>query len=198
MWKLSGKIAFDVCSCGYSPDVIVAVVRGGLVPAMNLSDMLDVKDIFFVRVVHWSETAKKNERAILKTPLCDDVKEKNVLLVDDVADSGESIKTAYEHVSSRGAAKVKTATLVYKKQSKIKPDFWGEKTDDWRWIIFPWNTTEDLCNLIRRVSDESGVDVDVLMHKLKQEYNLFVDVKLLDFVLNLQDKRNSCRNHVRE
>ncbi|NIU84484.1 MAG: phosphoribosyltransferase, partial [Candidatus Thorarchaeota archaeon] len=73
--------------------------------------------------------------------------------VDDITDTGESLKVAYEHVNSFNPKEIKTATLRHIKGSKFIPDYYGEEIP-WRWVIFPWNYTEDLCNIITQIGEE--------------------------------------------
>lgn len=60
---------------------------------------------------------------------------KNILVVDDVADTGKTLEE-YSMFTS--------ATLFYKKQSTIEPTFYVETTD--KWIVFPWETLEEVPN----------------------------------------------------
>jgi hypoxanthine phosphoribosyltransferase len=69
--------------------------------------------------------------------------------VDDVSDSGESLKVALEHLNACGAKAIKTATLYYKPHSIFKPDFFIVQTE--QWIIFPWERLENT----RRLLDEA-------------------------------------------
>jgi len=64
--------------------------------------------------------------------------EKFTLIVDDIADTGETLKH-YTTWELRG-----TATLFYKERSIIKPDFFVEVTD--KWIVFPWERDDEIPN----------------------------------------------------
>jgi len=198
MWILSKRIAAEIRGSGFTPEYIVAVVRGGMVPAMNLSDMLDIKDILFLRIEHWGKTASMDDVAEIKTPLIWDFDGGDVLLVDDIVDTGESMRLASDHVMSLNAGKVKTAALIYKKQSQLKPDFYGEKASDWQWTIFPWNLTEDLCNLVDEVSGGVKLDSETLNREFIKRYKLSLDEDILGYALKEYEKRRSSRDHVRE
>jgi len=69
-WELANKIKRD----GYRPDIIVALARGGYVPARLLCDFLDVENLVSIQSQHWTEAAKKEERAIIKYPYKIDIK----------------------------------------------------------------------------------------------------------------------------
>ncbi|MEA1925298.1 MAG: phosphoribosyltransferase [Candidatus Altiarchaeota archaeon] len=198
MWILSKRVAAEIRGSEFSPEYIVAVVRGGMVPAMNLSDMLDIKDILFLRVEHWGKTASMDETAEIKTPLIWNFESKDVLLVDDIVDTGDSMQLASDHVKSLNAGKVKTVALIYKKHSSFRPDFYGEEAEDWRWTIFPWNLTEDLCNLVDEVSAGAKIDSETLDKEFRKRYKLSLDKDILGYALTEYGKRSSGRDHVGE
>ena len=155
----------------WRPDVLVAIARGGLVPAMLLSDFLDVKDILTIQLEHWPAPGKVEEEVRLRYGLPDvDLSGKKVLIVDDVADTGDTLKFALEYLKSKYTnIDVKTAALhVKKNKTKFIPDFWSVEVDPSLWIVYPWNYVEDLTSLIRKVQCE-GENVVQIMEKLEKE-----------------------------
>ena len=60
--KLARELAYQVRDSGYQPDLIIAIARGGLMPARLLSDYLDVADLASFRIVHY-RGAEQNRRA---------------------------------------------------------------------------------------------------------------------------------------
>ncbi|MBN2014417.1 MAG: phosphoribosyltransferase [Candidatus Altiarchaeota archaeon] len=184
MRALSEKVAGKIIELGYRPDVIVGILRGGLVPAMNLSDLLGIYNILTVRVRHWGVTATKDGRAVLDVPLNQDLSGKKILLVDDLTDTGESFMVSLEHIKTLNPADVKTAALIHKSSSSMKPDFYAEEAKEWKWIILPWNLTEDLCNLVRKVMGEQKVkDVSGIRTALKQSFDLAVSDEGIEKIL---------------
>jgi len=73
-----------------------------------------------------------------------------VLVVDDVADTGRSLKLVKEHVVQGGARVVKVATLFQKPWSALKPDYFEKETENW--VVFPW----DLKETVRGVFENRG------------------------------------------
>ena len=60
-----------------------------------------------------------------------------VLVVDDIADSGETLKIVMNDLTSKNSKiEFKSATLFYKKSSVYEPDFWINEANDW--IDFFW------------------------------------------------------------
>jgi hypoxanthine phosphoribosyltransferase len=115
----------------FTPDFVVGVARGGLVPAVRLSHIMDSE----FRVIH---VRYYDGRQRMKAPtLISDsgpIKGK-VLVVDDVADTGASLEFIVNHLKKKGA-KVKVAAIACKPCSKFKPDYFTFVTD--KWVVFPW------------------------------------------------------------
>jgi hypoxanthine phosphoribosyltransferase len=94
-----------------------------------------------------------------------EVSGENVLLFDDVADTGESLKFVTQHLLDHGAASVKTATLLYKPHSSIKPDFFSAETSTW--IIFPYDLVESITTLGRKWQ-KAGLTIPEIEQRLEQ------------------------------
>lgn len=176
MWDLSKVVAGKIRESSYRPDFIIGITRGGWIPAVNLSDLLGVRDLLSLKVEHWGITATADKRARLKFPLKVDLEGKKVLLVDDLTDTGESLKLSLRHVKTLNPREVRTATLIHKSMSRFTPDYYAEGVREWVWIIFPWNVTEDLCNLLGKVFGK-GEEVTPRKAKkrLKTEFDLRID-----------------------
>lgn len=121
-------------------DCIVAICRGGWIPARIISDLSDVKEVGNIRIESYDVIHKGNARITQDVSI--DIKNKNVLLVDDVADTGDSLMLAKKHLLEKSPNTLITATLHYKSKSKIKPDFFVKKVDGNTWIIYPWEKRE--------------------------------------------------------
>ena len=189
MYALAEKTVGKINKSGYKPDKIIGITRGGWVPSMMFSDLLGNRDLLSLKIEHWTQTATKDAKAVLKYPLQADLSRQKILLVDDLTDSGDSIILALEDVKKNNPKEVRTATLIHKKQSKIKPDFFAEERNKWEWIILPWNLNEDLLNLSRKIIKEEGkLTNKEIRKKLKQKYNLTIDQKTLDKILKRKEK----------
>jgi len=82
---------------------------------------------------------------------------KAVLIADDVADSGESLKLVKAHVLQQGATEARVATVYYKPWSTVKPDYYMRETR--RWVVFPWETKETLRKIVEKYRDKAAVGV---------------------------------------
>ncbi|MEM1578620.1 MAG: phosphoribosyltransferase [Archaeoglobaceae archaeon] len=153
--RLCKKLAKEIKASSFRVDAIVAIARGGWIPARILADYLDVKELYSVKTEHWGIVATITGKATLTQPLHISLEGKNVLIVDDVADTGETIKLVKEHVESLKARKVKTAVIDYKKTSNFIPDYYAAEMESWKWIIYPWSLREDLKGLIAKKGAKS-------------------------------------------
>lgn len=184
------KIASDkIKESGFRPDIIIALSRGGLVPARLFCDFLVLKKCYSIKVDHWGITAAKDGKAQLSQSLDIDITGKKILVVDDITDTGESMCISLDYIKSLGPSEVKTATLIHLNNSKFTPDFYGF-SQDWAWIIFPWNYMEDLVNLIGKSIEEVGKDADKVKVALKENCGIDVPVedvletfKLIEYLL---------------
>lgn len=143
---------------GWNPDLVVAVSRGGFVPARLICDFMDVSDLLAVQSQHWVEAAKASEKAILKYPYKIDAEHKNVLIVDDIVDTGETLMLARDFVEREWKpASVKTAALQWiSTVAKYKPDYYYIEVRDWTWFQYPWTRLEDVTQFIARIVREDG------------------------------------------
>ncbi|MEM1520471.1 MAG: phosphoribosyltransferase [Candidatus Korarchaeum sp.] len=158
------RIARKIVESGYKPDVIIAILRGGVILARLLSDLLSIRDMKIMRVIHYDALESKKIAEIVEPINCrlDGMK---VLLVDDVADTGESLIVARDHILERGAAEVRIATMHYKPWSKIKPDYYSEETE--AWVVYFWEYAETVNYFIKRFSDRGQDYVLELIRKAK-------------------------------
>lgn len=127
-------------------DCVVSIGRGGHVPGVIISHMIDRPLITLKHQMYDNGDGEKymvpvNPRfELLQTG-------PKVLLVDDIADSGKtllSVKTGIEKVFKSGEAKVDTLVVINKKPSCIEPTFSCIIDESTRWTQFPWeNTTNE-------------------------------------------------------
>ncbi len=141
-------ILYDKIRKNFKFDCIVAICRGGWIPARIISDLSGVKDVGNLRIESY-DVYNKNEARITQD-ISIDVKGKNVLLVDDIADTGDSLMLAKNYLIKKFPKNLMTATLHYKVTSKIRPDFFAEETDADTWIIYPWEKRETAKKLKKR------------------------------------------------
>ncbi|MGM0371582.1 MAG: phosphoribosyltransferase [Halobacteriota archaeon] len=157
IYGLTRDVAKQVRAADFEPDVIVALARGGWFAGRVLCDFLGLDDLTSLKVEHYVGTAAKSEEPEIRYPMPEgSVEGKDVLIVDDIADTGGSIEHAYEYVTDRNSGEVRTATLQLLQTSEFEPDFIGERLSDWTWIVYPWNFIEDMVDLVAGVMEKGG------------------------------------------
>ncbi len=142
IWEMTLRLADQIVTSGFNPDAIVGILRGGYIISRIVADVLGTEELGVVEVKFYKGIGETAERPIITQPLMIDVRNKNVLIVDDVVDSGRTLEVVTEQVRLRGASQVRAAALFTKPRSIIKPDYFVEETTNW--VIFPWELGEFL------------------------------------------------------
>jgi hypoxanthine phosphoribosyltransferase len=158
-------LALRVRRSGFKPDLIIGVSRGGWAPGRILSDLLENTHTVNIKIEFYVGIGKTARKPVVTQSLSEDISGKRVLVVDDVADTGESLKVAVDHMKERGALGVRTVTVYYKPHSTFKPDFFADSTPDW--IIFPWERLEATKLLIDEAKSAGG-NLDSVRKILRQ------------------------------
>lgn len=181
-YRVSKKISEEPASF----DTVIAIARGGLPPARIISDFLNIDNVTSLRIKHYSGGGKEIEEVEIRDPVDIDIRGRNVLIVDDINDSGETLRSACEHVVSLGPSLVKTAVLHEKENTVFDSDFAGERIYQWRWVIYQWAVTEDLLEFLH--SDNMlGVSEDDAIKHLREKYKLRLDKELFGKVISMKD-----------
>jgi hypoxanthine phosphoribosyltransferase len=134
----------------YRPEVIIGVARGGLIPARIAADLLDAPTIGIIGVAFYEDVGRRMRSPIITQPLCIPVEKKRVLVIDDIADTGESLALVVSEVRGR-AEEMRTATIYRKPWARFIPDFSARETD--AWVVFPWELRETIEKIGRRLLD---------------------------------------------
>lgn len=183
--RLARRLAYSVRASGFSPDILVAIGRGGLPAARLVSDYLGILDLTEIKVEHYLGTHKGPE-ARVRYPLVAPVTGRRILLIDDVTDSGESFRVAIEHLNAVGTPRmIRSAALHHKNVSPFVPDYVGRRLLKWRWIIYPWAQIEDLSALIRAMVDRPA-EPEGIAARLAADHGIRVAHARVREVLDLQ------------
>jgi hypoxanthine phosphoribosyltransferase len=131
-------LARDVVAADFTPDVIVAVARGGLVLAGSIAYALDTKMCGSINVEFYTGVDARLPEPVLLPPTLDapSLAGKRVLVVDDVSDSGRTLALVRD-LLAEVADEVRTVCLYSKPQTILEPDFVWKRTA--QWITFPWS-----------------------------------------------------------
>jgi hypoxanthine phosphoribosyltransferase len=137
--EASRALAQQVADSGYRPNMVLGVARGGLLPAATLAYALGVKNLFTMNIEFYTGVDERLEFPVMLPPLLNavDVAGATVLVADDVADTGATLKLVTDFCAEH-VADVRCAVLYEKPRSAVKCEYVWRRTD--LWIDFPWST----------------------------------------------------------
>ena len=113
-----------------------------------------------------------------------DVQDQSILIIDDVTDTGDTIRAALDYLKSLEAGETKTGVMQHKTTSSVVPDFYADVIKDWRWIIYPWAAHEDLVGFTEKVLSVELETREQIRARLKEQYRLVLDENCLTEVLD--------------
>jgi hypoxanthine phosphoribosyltransferase len=131
---LSAMLAEQLEQAGV--EVIVGIARAGLIPATTVACNLR-REMYPVRVTRRINDEVRYASPVWKVPVSPEVAGKVVAVVDEIADTGETLALVAESARAQGAARVVTATLVSHSWASPPPDFCALVSDEL--VIFPWD-----------------------------------------------------------
>jgi hypoxanthine phosphoribosyltransferase len=141
-WDLFGtasrELAQAVADDGYEPAMILSIARGGLLIGGALGYALAVKNVYTMNVEFYTGVDERLDVPRILPPAPDfvDLADARILIADDVADTGHTLRSVQEFCVGK-VAEVRTAVLYEKPRSLVKCDYVWRRTD--RWINFPWS-----------------------------------------------------------
>lgn len=112
---------------------IVGLSRGGLIPSVIISNMLNIRKVYSIGLRTYADHEKASNAEIYQVP--DISSMQKILLIDDISDSGDSFISIKEMLVNKEVA---TVSLFLKKRTKFIPDVYAKKAKDASWIVFPW------------------------------------------------------------
>lgn len=154
---LTQCLAATILSRHNDLDHIVAISRGGLTLGHLLSDLLRIS-ISTITIQSYVDIQTHGEVKItskLTTP----IKNKKILLVDDVSDSGKTLKRAVSYLKHFAPKEITTVTLYYKPRSVYKPDYFARQTT--HWILFPYEPAEMILLISKSLTNEGKAKADI-------------------------------------
>jgi len=184
--RLARKLALQIRADEFKPDIIVAIGRGGYLPARIVSDSLDLMALASFRIEHYAG-AHKRRQARVKYPLAVDVSGMRVLLMDDVSDSGDTFDVAIRHIRERSTPRdLRTAVLHHKTTSRYEPDYYAHRIVKWRWLVYPWALVEDVGGFVRAMKPVPKTPREIA-RRLAREHGLRLSQQDLAAVLAAMD-----------
>lgn len=133
---------------GSRPDVVVGILRGGMIPAVLLAHALGLREVRALDVTHTItdgvNAAKAPSPVVRNLASLGDLSGLNVLLVDDIAGTGETMRACRDMAAQAGASTVRTAACAFN-EANWPPDG-GDPLGTFTyvgaryrgWVVFPW------------------------------------------------------------
>jgi hypoxanthine phosphoribosyltransferase len=131
-------LAAQVHEDGYRPDLILCIARGGLLVGAALGYALDVKNTWTMNVEFYTGVDERLDVPMILPPVPDlvELESARMLIADDVADTGETLRTVKDFCAGK-VAEVRCAVLYEKSRSLVNCEYVWRHTD--LWIDFPWS-----------------------------------------------------------
>jgi uncharacterized protein len=149
MEHLCHALADKITASSFEPEVIIGIIRGGCFPALLLSHRFQIRELYTINV---STTVDDSVRAIRNVPIVHSISglpslsSRRVLLVDDVTNTGSTLRTAKHVIENLNPALLKIACPVWdtvagsaQAQSMCIADFVVDEIH--AWAKFPWEVS---------------------------------------------------------
>lgn len=135
----SRELTVQIVDDGFVPDIVIAIARGGLIPAGAIAYAMGVKAAGTLNVEFYSDIEETLPDPVVLEPLLDTdaIVGKKLLVVDDVADSGRTLALVIDLLKAH-TSEVRSAVIYTKPRTIVQPDYSWRETD--KWINFPWST----------------------------------------------------------
>jgi xanthine phosphoribosyltransferase len=119
----------------FKPEAIVGIARGGLTLSHCMAEGLNLREVQTIRTELYDGSCKREDISLFG--VCDFKNLKRVIVLDDIADSGETLKAIMSYLELNFKdIEFQSATLFYKQTSIYEPDFWINEAKEW--IEFFW------------------------------------------------------------
>lgn len=149
LWKDSFRLGRMIYDSGFRPDVLLIVLRGGALVGVIIHEFFQFKGVKIehaaIKAVSYKDIGKQGEVKIFGVNQIAELNKKdekgnkertNLLIVDDVFDSGRTVEKIYNSLPETFNKKI--ATIYYKprnNKTNLKPHYCIRETD--KWIVFP-------------------------------------------------------------
>jgi hypoxanthine phosphoribosyltransferase len=165
IYSMCIKLADQIKESRFKPDLIVAVARGGWIPGRIMSDLLCNSNVASLKAEFYKDVAETNGKPIISQKVSAPVKGKRILVVDDVADTGKSLKAVRDYLKKLRPLEIRIATLHHKPKSILKPDYCIGETD--AWIVYPHERHEFVKDMVRKFKKD-GMSLEDAKNEIKK------------------------------
>lgn len=146
-WDNAYKWCHDIMAWMTNPSIIISVANGGIIPAAILARLYKVYKIHNIGIKSYEDKSKLESVQLYFEPnLVGESPLSNILVVDDILDSGNTFKYVEQYLYEKGFSNITFASLHFKHNPLIGqyvPKNYvyavGCKSDVW--VEYPWERT---------------------------------------------------------
>ena len=131
---LSARLAEELAA--HNVDAVVGIARAGLFPATNVACALRC-EFYPVRLSRRINDRVRHEHPVWHVDVAPEVAGKRVAVIDEIADTGETLALVADRVRELNAAQVITAAMISHTWAHPMPDVTALVTD--ALVLFPWD-----------------------------------------------------------
>lgn len=146
-WDVFGELcralAVKVAQSGYQPDLVVGIAKAGVIPGAVIASMLGC-DFYSMKISRDAGGTKMRSRPKIIQSAPREASGKNVLIVDELSTSGDTLRMATNSLRQVGPADIRSA-VSFVKVGGFRPDYYALEAHGT--IVFPWD---------RHLVDHSG------------------------------------------
>ena len=135
---LAGQCADEVSGRTFKPDCVIGITMGGVIPAAMIAEQFKTRNFITISAESY-HNKEQGELKITYLPTID-LAGKKILLVDEIADSGATMKKIVEILQKEYKPKeiVTVALVVNSDNCTFRPDVFATEVREW--VHFPWET----------------------------------------------------------
>lgn len=129
-------------------DAMILIPRGSYYPANIVARELGFGPLNLLHAcIHSYETGsteRNQEFELGQMPTPKEVQGKELLIIDEVCDTGHTLPFVVEYLKEAGAGTIRTGVLHHKPARNLtgfQPDWYVTETD--KWIVYPWECSEE-------------------------------------------------------
>ena len=137
-WEVFGELcralAFKVAR-DYTPELVIGIADAGAIPAAVIASILRI-DFYSMKISRKDGDELVRQRPAVLSAAPTQAAGKRVLLVDEIATSGDTLRLGLAAVRDVGPKEVRTAASFVRPRG-FKPDYFALETDNM--LVFPWD-----------------------------------------------------------
>lgn len=158
--QMGFELAQQITELRKDLDQIVSISRGGHVLSRILSDFLELP-VFSISIQSYQ--ALKQHEIKITQEIAPELIQKHVLLVDEVIDSGRTLKRAYEYLEELGAEAITSVAIHVKPKAIATADFYIAETN--KWVVYPYEVRETVSSLLP-IWKKAGLNETDMLYEL--------------------------------